>query len=86
MQLRVLIKQINQLTKQGLPLMNSTLVNFAREISGKKSRKNWASHQIKVYLDKVISCSSAGLDLDRKKVDSVFKYTLYFKLIGQKIK
>ena len=33
----------------------------------------------------IISCYTKGLDLDRKKTDSVQKFILYFELIGQKI-
>jgi hypothetical protein len=83
-QSRALINWINQLTERGLPPTNSMLENFAREISGKEPGKNWATRWIKAHSDKVISCYSKGLDLDRKKADSAYKYTLYFKLIGQK--
>jgi hypothetical protein len=85
-QSRALIKWINQLTERGLPPTNSMLANFAREISGKEPGKNWASRWIKAHLDKVISRFSAGLDSDRKKADSAYKYALYFELIGRKIK
>uniref|UniRef100_A0A093Y585 Jerky protein like-like n=1 Tax=Talaromyces marneffei PM1 TaxID=1077442 RepID=A0A093Y585_TALMA len=84
-QSRALIKWINQLTERGLPPTNSMLENFAREISGKEPGKNWASRWLKAHSDKVISRYSKGLDSDRKKADSAYKYTLYFELIGQKI-
>jgi hypothetical protein len=66
--------------------MNTMLENFVREISGKEPGKNWALCWKKAYLDKVISIYSSGLDWDRKKVDLVYKYTLYFALISYKIK
>ncbi|EEA22190.1 pogo transposable element, putative [Talaromyces marneffei ATCC 18224] len=84
-QSRTLIKWINQLTERGLPPTNSMLENFAREISGKEPGKNWASRWLKAHSDKVISRYSKGLDSDRKKADSAYKYTLYFELIGRKI-
>ncbi|EED17213.1 conserved hypothetical protein [Talaromyces stipitatus ATCC 10500] len=84
-QSRALIKWINQLTERGLPPTNSMLANFAREISGKEPGKNWASRWLKAHSDKVISRYSTGLDSDRKKADSAYKYALYFELIGRKI-
>ena len=84
-QSRALIKWINQLTERGLPPTNSMLENFAREISGKEPGKNWASRWVKAHSDKVISRYSKGLDLERKKADSAYKYALYFALIGRKI-
>ncbi|EED23179.1 conserved hypothetical protein [Talaromyces stipitatus ATCC 10500] len=85
-QSRALIKWINQLTERGLPPTNSMLANFAREISGKEPGKNWASRWLKAHSDKVISRYSTGLDSDRKKADSAYKYALYFELIGRKIR
>jgi hypothetical protein len=61
------------------------LENFAREISGKEPGKNWVSRWKKAHSDKVISLYSSGLDLERKKADSVYKYALYFVFIGHKI-
>jgi hypothetical protein len=85
-QSRALIKWINQLTEQGLPPTNSMLENFAREISGKQPGKNWASRWVKAHSDKIISRYSKGLDMERKRADSAYKYALYFALIGRKIK
>jgi hypothetical protein len=84
-QSRELVKYINKLTERGLPPMNSMLANFARDISGREPGKNWASRWIKSHSDVIISCYAKGLDSDRKKADSVWKYTLYFELIGRKI-
>lgn len=84
-QSRELIKYINLLTERGLPPTNSMLANFAKDICGKEPGKNWASRWIKAHSDKVISRYSKGLDSDRKKADSTWKYTLYFELIGRKI-
>jgi hypothetical protein len=84
-QSKALIKWINQLTERGLPPTNAMLENFAREISGKEPGKNWVSRWKKAHSDKVISLYSDGLDLDRKKADSAYKYALYFALIGRKI-
>jgi hypothetical protein len=61
------------------------LENFAREISSKQPGKNWALRWVKAYLDKIISRYSKGLDMERKRVDSAYKYALYFALIGYKI-
>ena len=75
-QSRELIKYINLLTERGLPPTNSMLANFAKDICGKEPGKNWASRWIKAHSDKVISRYSKGLDSDRKKADSVWKYML----------
>jgi hypothetical protein len=63
---------------------NAILENFAREISSKEPSKNWVLCWKKAY-DKVISIYSSGLDMERKKADLVYKYALYFALIGRKI-
>jgi DDE superfamily endonuclease/Tc5 transposase DNA-binding domain len=84
-QSETLIKWINQLTERGLPPTRQILCNFAEEISGKKPGKNWAQRWIKAHSDKVISRYSTGLDMDRKRADSAFKYSLYFELLGRKI-
>jgi hypothetical protein len=51
--------------------MNSMLVNFARDISGREPGKNWALCWIKAYLDVIISRYAKGLDSDRKKADLI---------------
>jgi hypothetical protein len=84
-QSRELINWIKRLTERGLPPTNSMLENFAREISGKDPGKNWASRWLKANSDKVISRYSKGLDSDRKKANSAYKYKLYFEFIGRKI-
>jgi hypothetical protein len=40
---------------------------------------------VKAHSDKIISCYSISLDLDRKKADSAWKYILYFELRSWKI-
>jgi hypothetical protein len=84
-QSKTLIKYINRLTEQGLPPTYTMLANFARDITGKEPGKNWATRWLKSHSDELISRYSMGLDLDRKKADSAWKYTLYFELLGRKI-
>ena len=85
-QLKELIKWINQLTAYGLLSTTSMLCNFAKEISGKEPGRNWSTHWVKAYSDQLISRFSTGIDIDRKRADSAYKYALYFELLGQKIK
>lgn len=84
-QSKTLIEWINKLTERGLPPTTFMLVNFAQEISGKVPGKNWVHRWLKTHSDKVISRYSTGLDLDRKRADSAWKYALYFELLGRKI-
>ena len=81
-----LIRYINRLTENGLPPTHTMLANFAADITGKRPGKNWVTRWVKAHKDEVISRYSLGLDSDRKKADSAWRYTLYFELIGRKIK
>jgi hypothetical protein len=62
------------------------LANFAKELSGKEPGKHWAGRWVKAHEDKLISRYSQGLDCQRKRADSAFKYALYFELLARKIK
>ena len=59
--------------------------NFAQEICHKEVRKEWVSrflnrHHIELILKWII-----GLDRNRSRADSAFKYLLYFELLRKKI-
>ncbi|EED14851.1 hypothetical protein TSTA_043260 [Talaromyces stipitatus ATCC 10500] len=84
-QSRMLLQYVNQLTENGLPSTPTMLANFARDITGKEPGKNWVTRWVKAHGKEVISRHSSGLDSDRKKADSAWRYTLYFELIGRKI-
>jgi hypothetical protein len=80
-----LIKWINRLTDRGLPPTLPMLSNFAKELSGKEPGKNWAGRWIKAHSDKLVLRFSTGLDVQRKRADSAYKYSLYFELLARKI-
>ncbi|EED13953.1 conserved hypothetical protein [Talaromyces stipitatus ATCC 10500] len=75
-QSQALIRWINHLTEKGLPLTNSMLANFARDICGRKPGKNWAIRWLRSHSDQVISRYSMGLDMDRKNADKAWKYAI----------
>jgi hypothetical protein len=62
------------------------LANFAKELSGNEPGKHWARRWVKAYKDKLISQYTTGLDCQRKRADSAFKYALYFELLARKVK
>jgi hypothetical protein len=60
--------------------------NFASEICGKEIGKEWVSRFLKRHTVDLVSKWSMGLDHNRSRADSAFKYTLYFELLMRKIK
>ena len=59
--------------------------NFAREISQNEIGKEWVSRFLKRHSIDLVSKWSMGLDHNRSRADSAFKYALYFELIRKKI-
>jgi hypothetical protein len=84
-QSKTLIKWINDLTERGLPPSHEMLRNFAKEISGNRPGKNWPTRWLKTHSDELISRFTTGMDKERKRADSAFKYTIYFERLGRKI-
>lgn len=62
------------------------LRNFAKEITGVKPGIHWPGRFIKRYQDNLISTYTTAIDAARKRADSKYKYTLYFKLLSRKVK
>jgi hypothetical protein len=61
------------------------LRNIAKEISGKEEvGKHWADRFIKRHKINIISRWADGMDRQRKRANSTFKYTLYFELLSRK--
>lgn len=80
-----LIQYIDQLSERGLPLTRSMIHNFAAEIAQKPVGRCWADRFIKRHQFDLVSKYVEGMDIARKRADSAFKYSLYFKLLEAKI-
>jgi hypothetical protein len=60
--------------------------NFASEIGGRQAGKSWVNWFIKRFDVDLVSRWTSSIDTNRKKANSAFKYSLYFKLLRRKIK
>ncbi len=76
-----LIRYIDSLCERGLPPSRQMIRNFASEISGREAGKSWADRFIKRWEVDLISRWTSGIDTNRKRADSAFKYSLYFELL-----
>jgi hypothetical protein len=85
-QQKELVKYINGLCARGLPPSKEMIRNFASEIGGRQAGKSWVDRFIKRFDVDLISRWTSGMDTNRKKADSAFKYSLYFELLRRKIK
>lgn len=59
--------------------------DFAGDVSHKPVGKAWADRFIKRHQIELISKCANGIDVVRKRVDSAFEYSLYFKLLAYEI-
>ncbi|KAF1992797.1 hypothetical protein P154DRAFT_595223 [Amniculicola lignicola CBS 123094] len=82
---RELLSYIDVLTCRGLPPTRQMIRNFASEIAGKQAGKAWAERFIKRHDINLLSRWASGIDIQRKRANSAFKYALYFKLLERKI-
>ena len=60
--------------------------NLASEMTGKMPGINWASHWVKQTSKKLQSGYLLPIDKSRKRADSALYYSLYFELLGRKMK
>jgi Tc5 transposase DNA-binding domain len=84
-QLKALIKYINQLTERGLPPTTSMVRNFAAEIAGREPGPHWVSRWLKTNQNDLRTGYLTPINGARKKAESAFYYSLYFKLLERKI-
>jgi len=84
-QLKALIKYINDLTERGLPPMVAMVENIAAKIIGRQPGHNWLTCWLAAYKDKLKLGYLALINIARKKANLVLYYSLYFKLLGRKI-
>ncbi|KNG48587.1 pogo transposable [Stemphylium lycopersici] len=80
-----LVKYINTLVSRGLPPSKPMIRNFASQIAQKDVGKNWADRFVRRHQIDLILHWASGLDRNRFKADSAFKYTIYFELLKRKI-
>jgi hypothetical protein len=59
--------------------------NFASDIAKRPAGKNWVDRFIKRHKIDLLSRWVSGMDTQRKRADSAFKYSLYFELLRRKI-
>jgi hypothetical protein len=85
-QTKALIKYINNLTERGLAPTHQMVQNLASAMAGKMPGINWASHWVKQHSKVLKSAYLLPIDKNRKRADSALYYSLYFELLGQKIK
>jgi len=82
---KTLVEYIEGLHRRQLPPTHQIIRNFAKEICGKKLGKIWPYRFLKRHLDKLVTKFYFGIDRDRCRADSGYKYSLYFKLLKRKI-
>ena len=61
------------------------LRNFITEICGREPGKTWILRFLTRYDLNLILRYTVGLDKERLRADSIYKYLLYFELMRQKI-
>jgi len=81
-----LVRYIDSLYKRGLPPSRQIIRNFTSKIGCREAGKSWADRFIKRWEVDLISRWTSGIDINRKRANSAFKYLLYFKLLRRKIK
>ena len=77
-----LIEYINRLTDRGTPPTPAMIRNFATDIAGIAPSKMWLSRFVNRHREKLNSGFQLGFDLDRKKADNIYEYTLWFDLVS----
>jgi hypothetical protein len=82
---KAFIQYIDELCTRGLPPSREMIRNFASEIAGRQAGKSWVDRFIKRNQIDLITRWASGIDVNRKRADSAFKYTLYFELLRRKI-
>ena len=84
-QLKALIKYINDLTEQGLPPTVQMVRNLAARIVGKQPGNHWTGRWLADYKNELKSGYLPLINIARKKANSALYYSLYFKLLSRKI-
>ena len=80
-----LVKYIDGLCARGLPPSKHMIQNFAQEICHKEIGKSWVSRFLHRYQIELVSKWTLGLDHNRARADSAYKYAKYFELLRKKL-
>lgn len=81
-----LVNYVDTLCVRGLPPILQMIANFAKEISSVKVKVRWAERFVKRHNIDLVSRWLDGIDTNRKRADSAFKYSLCFELLRRKMK
>jgi hypothetical protein len=83
---RELLKQINELTRKGLPPNHQNFRFFAQNICGTLPGKNWPAQFVDRHRDILDSDFLTGFDIGRKKADNSWLIQKYFATVEEKWK
>ncbi|KAI1672200.1 hypothetical protein L13192_03059 [Pyrenophora tritici-repentis] len=81
-----LLQYITTLTKRRTPPTRAMIRNFASSLVGREVSESWVTRFINRNPTHLISRWQTGMDRNRHKADSEAKYSLYFKLLHDKMK
>ncbi|KAG9194058.1 hypothetical protein G6011_04093 [Alternaria panax] len=81
-----LIQYIKRLTERRLPPTITMIRSFASSLAGKEVSETWLSRFLNRNSSHLISRWQTAMDRKRHKADSGAKYSLYFKLLHDKMK
>ena len=82
---KTLVKYIDRLCAKGLSPSRHMIQNFAREICHKEIGKSWVSRFLRRHQNELVSKWTLGLDHNRARADSAYKYAKYFELLRKKL-
>ncbi|RYO52857.1 hypothetical protein AA0116_g11200 [Alternaria tenuissima] len=80
-----LVRYIDTLTEQCLPPTREMIQRFASDLAGKAVSETWVSRFLHRHPNHLISGYSKGISKLRCNADSGAKYSLYFKLLVEKM-
>lgn len=80
-----LVRYIDTLTERRLPPTKEMIQRFASDLAGKPVLESWVDRFIRRHPNHLISAYSKGMSKLRCNADSGAKYSLYFKLLVEKI-
>jgi hypothetical protein len=81
-----LLQYITTLTERRTPPSRTMIRNFASSLAGREVSESWVTRFISRNPTYLISRWQTGMDRNRHKADSEAKYSLYFKLLHDKMK
>ena len=81
-QSQYLVKYINIFTDRGIPPTHRMIRNFAFNLSQTWPGKNWTYRWVKRNSKHLSSGYIQAFELERKKADNSYQYSLYFDLVS----